>query len=568
MIETRATKYSGEKIGIVSPFVLDLSIRPKVQKINTSRVYGKKIIGILIFLAVFALTAAGIDFYKKIREIKWRILNVQAIDETNLEEINKILDVVKYLPATGEAGKIKELAADFENFKNILGFDWPKKYLLIFQNPSEARATGGFIGSIGVLKVAKGKIENVTINDVYDLDGQLKTDVEPPEPIKKISASWSLHDANWFFDFPSSARKIWWFYEKAGGETPDGVIAVNPEAVRKILSITGPVKLEKYNIELNEENFIEEIQRQAEINYDKTINQPKTILPDFLKELRNKMENLSLGGKISIAKTLSFALGRKDIQLFFRDSGPQEFVLSRGWAAQVKESDKDYLAIVHSNINGFKSDAMMAEEAALVSEISSDGQIINTLTIFRKNRGSDKEDEWYNKVNSDYLRIYVPKGAKLLSASGATKEQPFLKDPSVDYSQYFKDSDLINSQKVTAIDETSGVRTFSESGKTVFGAWVYTSPGEKTAVSFRYILPFKIDFNNFSSKNDSYTLLVQKQSGSKLEKINHKLTFPESWKLAGQTISDSIFSVSGNKIEEVLDAKTDKFSGLVFSRGQ
>lgn len=571
MTEAQTTKYSERRSGVASPFILDLSKKTRERNHGGGKIqrYGfKKIIGLSVLFALFALAVFGWNFYKQVGDIKWKILNARAIDEAGLAEINELLDIIKYLPATGETGKIKELAADFENFKNILGFDWPKKYLLVFQNPSETRATGGFIGSVGIMDVAKGKIRNIGMSDVYGLDGQLRVNVEPPEPIKKISASWSLHDANWFFNFPDSARKISWFYEKAGGETVDGVIAINPEAVRKILSVTGPVKLEKYNLELDEKNFTEEIQRQVETSYDKTVNQPKLVLADFLKELKQKMENLPLGEKISVIKGLSLALEQKDIQIFFNGGSQQEFISSHGWAGQIKQTDKDYLAIVHSNINGFKSDAVMEESASLVSKIDADGSVINTLTISRKNFGGNSRDEWYNKVNSDYLRIYVPQGAKLLSASGTTKELPFIKDPATDYSQYIKDDILTDSKRSAVFDDTSGVEIFTESGKTVFGSWVYTSPGEKTVVSFRYLLPFKIDFNDFSSQNDSYTLLFQKQSGSKLEKLNHEIIFPATWKAANQPVRATDFFSAEGRVKKILDIRADKFAGIVFSKSQ
>lgn len=571
MSETKIIDNSARQNGSVSQFVLDLSKKTGVR-ISSSGKFGKlqrnvfkKIIGASVIFALLAVAAFGWNFYKQVGDIKWKILNARAIDEAGLAEINELLNVIKYLPSAGETGKIKELAADFENFKNILGFDWPKKYLLVFQNPSEARATGGFIGSVGVMDVANGKIKNIRTNDVYGLDGQLKISVEPPEPIKKISASWSLHDANWFFNFPDSAKKISWFYEKAGGETVDGVIAVNPQAVGKILPIIGPIKLEKYNLELDEKNFIDEIQRQTEASYDRTINRPKMILSDFLKEIRSRIENLPLAEKINIIKNLSFSLAQKDVQIFLNSGAPQEFISSRGWAGQVKQAGKDYLAIAHSNINGFKSDAKMEEGASLVSEIGADGSVIDTLTVSRKNIGGSS-DEWYNKVNSDYLRIYVPGGAKLLSASGMTKESPLLKDPSADYSRYIKDDILSDLKTGKIFDAASGAEIFSEAGKTVFGSWVYTSPGEKTVVSFRYLLPFKIDFNNFSAKNDSYTLLFQKQSGSKLGRINHEIIFPNSWEAANQPIGATDFISAEGRIKEVIDAKADRFAGVIFSR--
>ncbi|HCX28112.1 MAG TPA: hypothetical protein DHI91_03160, partial [Candidatus Portnoybacteria bacterium] len=54
-------------------------------------------------------------------------------------------------------------------------------------------------------------------------------------------------DANWFADFPSSAKKIMSFYEKAGGSTADGVISLTPTIIERLLSMTGPIEMPAYN---------------------------------------------------------------------------------------------------------------------------------------------------------------------------------------------------------------------------------------------------------------------------------------------------------------------------------
>jgi len=241
--------------------------------------------------------------------------------------------------------KIKDLAADFESFKYIFGFDRPRKYLLVFQNPSEIRATGGFIGSVGIIDVGTAKIKNIKFEDVYGLDGQLKILSEPPSPIKKISAAWSLHDANWFFDFSASAEKIAWFYEKGGGLTPDGVIAISPEVVKGILRITGPIYLADYDQRIDESNFVDLAQEEAEVNYDKTINQPKLFLAKFWRSSRKTVEALPIDKKISVMKSVITDLDEKDIQLMFRGEGAEAFVESHGWGGQVNATEKDYLEL-------------------------------------------------------------------------------------------------------------------------------------------------------------------------------------------------------------------------------
>jgi len=61
----------------------------------------------------------------------------------------------------------------------LIGYTHDKEYLVLFQNNGELRPTGGFIGSVGDLRLSQGKVDDFTIQDVYDLDGQLKLHIPP-----------------------------------------------------------------------------------------------------------------------------------------------------------------------------------------------------------------------------------------------------------------------------------------------------------------------------------------------------------------------------------------------------
>lgn len=549
-----------------SIYILDLSKKNKrvlniAKPVRKQSFFVKMVVAIVLVFLLNALNY-GANLYKSFKEIKNNYLTANAMSEKNLAELGKILEAVNFLPGIKETKKIKEMAGSFEEFKSILGFDRPKKYLLVFQNPSEARATGGFIGSVGILSVNAGKIENIKLNDVYNIDGQLIGNIEPPDPIKRISSNWSLHDSNWFFDFPASSERISWLYEKAGGETMDGIVAINPKVVLDLLKAIGPIKINKYDIELNEQNFVDLIQRQVENDYDKTINQPKLILADFLKELKAKFDSLPAYKKISIAKNFIINLDQKDIQVNFKDSASQEFIKKQNWAGGINYSEKDYLAIVHSSVNGFKSDAVIDEDAFLKSEIAEDGSVINTLTITRAHNGKENMDDWYQKGNSDYLRIYAPLGSELLGTTGIVEDIPYLKDSTVDYSNYIKDELLTEMENNKKIDRKNNVEIFEETGKTVFASWVYIGRGDSATVSFRYKLPFKVDFNGPQSTG-SYTILFQKQSGARLKIIDQEIFFPDSWKIIGNYAG---VEINKGKISKSTDMASDKFFGVIFEK--
>ncbi|MDD5464158.1 MAG: DUF4012 domain-containing protein, partial [Candidatus Moranbacteria bacterium] len=210
-----------------------------------------------------------------------------SIDDLPEDKRDKFLLVKNQLP---------DLLSAMDLFLNnshiladLLGGNGPRKYLFLFQNNSEMRATGGFIGSYGLLDISNGHVKNFFIDGIFNPDGQLKDKIVPPFPIQKISASWSMHDSNWFADFPMSAKKAISFYEKTGGPTADGVITLTPTVMQKLLEITGPIEMPEYEVTLDSKNFIELTQFKVEVDYDKEENKPKKILSDLAPMVLEKL---------------------------------------------------------------------------------------------------------------------------------------------------------------------------------------------------------------------------------------------------------------------------------------
>ena len=178
-----------------------------------------------------------------------------AIDDLPLDKQAKFLLLKQQLPDIRSA--LDLFLNNSHILVELLGGNGPRKYLFLFQNNSEMRATGGFIGSYGLLDIANGRIKKFFIDGIFNPDGQLKDKIVPPLPIQKISANWSMHDSNWFPDFPVSARKAISFYEKTGGPTADGVITLTPVVMQRLLEITGPIEMPEYEITLDSNNFLE-----------------------------------------------------------------------------------------------------------------------------------------------------------------------------------------------------------------------------------------------------------------------------------------------------------------------
>jgi len=509
------------------------------------------------------------NFQAKSQEISVLLEEAKEnIDEVNVEDVpenyqENFLELKDKLPEA--VTLIRNLKNNEEIFTEILGGNGPRKYLFLFQNNQEMRATGGFIGSYGVLNIFNGRIKNFFIDGIFNPDGQLKEKVIPPEPIQKISAAWSLHDSNWFPDFPVSAEKAIWFYEKTGGPTVDGVITMTPSVMQKLLEITGPIEMPEYQITVDRNNFLEKVQTETEINYDKELNQPKKILADLAPLILDRLfngQNFSQMGKIF--KVMEASVKERQILIYARNYAIEKELSALGCSGEILKTDKDYLSVINSNINGYKTDGVIEQSVEHEAEIKIDGSIQNTITITRKHTGGNSAFEWWNKVNVDYMRVYVPQGSILLSIEGQTRE---FSSPPLNYKLlgFKQDPQVKQEEDFMEIDPESGTRVYQDAGKTVFANWVYVSPQEEVKIKFSYLLPFKIKPGEKNNSLEVYSLLFQKQAGSLEENFSSRIIYPAdfilSWKYpADLENKENALSRPAEKI------KIDQFIGAAFTR--
>ncbi len=450
---------------------------------------------------------------------------------------------------------------------HILGADSTQRYLLIFQNNTEIRPTGGFMGSFAEVKVRNGVLEQMEIpgGGTYDLQGLLRQSRVAPGPLQLLSARWEFQDANWFADFPTSARQIIEFYQDAGGPSVDGVIAINATYVADLIGLLGPIEMEAYDRTIDAENFLFEAQKIVELEYDRKENKPK----QFIGDLAPKLVQRALEGEseqfLTLIDHLSKGLSQKDIQLYFVDETVQRPILENGWGGAIIQTAQDYLMAVNTNLGGGKTDGVIEEKMDVHVSIEPDGSIVNTVTLSRTHHGIP--GVVFTGVNNvDYLRLYVPKGSELLDANGFDiPDERLFETPS---EEWLVDPDLEFAAVTHLKHEASATDIYEENGKTVFGNWMQTPPGSTSQVEFTYRLPFNVldEKNDWSDrlkslmqidKTHPYTLTIQKQSGVLDRTTTVSVSLPENLKSVWQSLEGSMFS---------FENKTDGFFGMLLDR--
>lgn len=474
--------------------------------------------------------------------------------------------------------QVPEVVASMEEFLRfvdtvayLLGGDGVMRYLALFQNNTELRATGGFVGSFAEVHVQDGAIANLAIpgGGTYDVQGQLSAFVEAPEPMTLLRSRWEFQDGNWFPDFPTSAKKMQWFYEHAGGPTTDGVIAVNATFMEKLLAVVGPVHVPGYDVTIDAENFVFTTEKIVEVDHGDTAT-PKAFLGDLAPLILEKLQTADIAMLLQVLAVVEEGLQQRDIQLYFRDNDAQRAMRTLGYDGAIAQTSGDYLMVVNTNLGGGKTDVVIEQDVDVVVDIAESGTIVNTVTITKTHKGM--ANALFTGVNNvDYLRLYVPEGSVLLSADGFEVPADTLFEVSDVPLDIDDDLSLVMSGKTK--DAETGVDIWNEFGKTVFGGWMQTAPGEVETITFSYRLP-QVLFEDVETTtltaqlrrtlgfndHDSYSLFIQKQSGVVSRDTTVSVSAPSSLGLLWTNVlGDDVYAPAATNAR-------DHFFGWIFTR--
>jgi hypothetical protein len=379
-------------------------------------------------------------------------------------------------------------------FLNMIGSDYPRRYLILLQNKDEMRPTGGFIGSLIFVTFNDGWMTDLLFKDVYDFDGQLKEKIPAPRGLVPITPTMALRDSNYSPDFFVSGQDVADFLNKEGGPTVDGVIAINQGLIEDLLSLTGPIAVPGVKTPFDQDNFslLLSYLVESKINPD----HPKDILGKFAPLFLDQIKSVD---PMALMDIVLSHIEQNDIAFYSPWQHMEEAFARFGLAGRVANVDNksDYLLIADTSVSGNKSDRYITQQATHETYVSDGGKIIDRLTFEKKHTFDAQAEKTLDAVvtkagfsplsdamklllgkgeNVSFVRVYVPKGSTLLDSIGIPKEE---------------------------------VTTEEELNKTVFSFFLRVYPENSRKVILSYSLPFSLHI----SPVDMYKVLIQKQIG-------------------------------------------------------
>ncbi len=356
--------------------------------------------------------------------------------------------------SAGAADALTEFRPVFEQLPSIAGANGRKKYFILFQNDNELRPTGGFLTAYSIIYVENGKVTPDKSDDIYELDKKFTQKLPiPPELGKYLTteSKWNLRDMNIYPDFKQSMDTFSTYYKQLPSEAKDidGIIAVDTHVLTDLVRVLGPVEVPGFGTFTAEKSpscdCPQIIGALSEITdrptpYARTDR--KGILGPMMRNILTKAYGAPKTEWPTLFETGWQNIQSRHVQFYFFDQNAQAAAEVAGAAGRLSLDPKaqDFLAVIDANLGGAKSNLYVSSDITQEVSEPKDGVITKKVTLTYKNnhKGSNCNLEagllCLNSTMPDWNRLYLPKGAKLISSEGykpGTVKQDIIGDFSV-----------------------------------------------------------------------------------------------------------------------------------------
>ena len=418
---------------------------------------------------------------------------------------------------------------------DLLGMDGPRTYLILALNEDELRPTGGFIGGVGRITLEGGQIAELSFLDTYSVDDYAhKPYPEPPGPLLKYMGSelWLFRDANWSPDFPTSARQAAHFYEYGQGVSVDGVIALNQRVVELLMTGIGEIDVPGAADPVTAGN-VRQFMREAWNPSDGGITAEWVFSrKEFIGHLATAIllrieDDPGSVDWVQVAEAMYRALASRHLLVFIDEAEAASALGRIGWDGALRGNDGDFLMTVDASLGFGKVNPLINENVAYRVVLRTDGTAGAELSLTYAHQGRREGvrcqhrlpysgdltyEEMTHRCYYDYLRVYVPAGSVLQSAT-----------PRPTPGEYLIRGEPDDGQAVTLRDEA---------GMAVFAQFFVVEYGQTLTTRFEYDLP---RVARSSEGQWRYALLIQKQPGTDDTPVSLTIVLPAGAQLLAAT---------------------------------
>lgn len=269
-----------------------------------------------------------------------------------LELANKLMEIYRAEPSF------------FPLIKSMIGAEEDRVYVVAVQNPVEIRASGGFPGSVGVMRIQDGILTLGDFKSVtYMLSYSTPKDIQITREEILMFGSFAYlrgirtpNDADLCPDFERVGH-IWASaYEEMNKEQVSGVIAVTPHIVQRLLAATGE-EIELFDgLVMNGDNAMEVLLHDIYYKYFTVdyVAGREQISDDLFADAAEKTmklltDNVSASQLLDYIPVVQESIADRTLMMWMKDGKEQAFITGMGWNGGLNTDPENPAAGVYFN---------------------------------------------------------------------------------------------------------------------------------------------------------------------------------------------------------------------------
>jgi hypothetical protein len=270
----------------------------------------------------------------------------------------------------------------------FLGGDGTRSYFLAVQTEAESRASGGAIGSYGIVTADDGTLRLTRFGSTPPLES--RGDVATRKLIAPADyvARYNQWEPSKFWanvpmspDFPTVAEVIEGLYPQEGGSRVNGVISVDPFALADLLRATGPIVVKPWPQPITADNAAAVLLHDE---YDQLAGTARTnFLGDVTKTVWKRFTDGDLPDLGTLIRDISPAFAHKDLLLQSTSPTTEDLIRQIGAAGAFSlPANSDFLAVTSQNTVANKIDWYLRRSIDYqVSYVPKTGAISAVVTV-------------------------------------------------------------------------------------------------------------------------------------------------------------------------------------------
>lgn len=315
---------------------------------------------------------------------------------------------------------------------NLFGLPSTTRYLLVFQNSGELRATGGFMTAFADLTFSDGKLGKIASQNIEALDKAVT--YQPPAPLPVYPylpvTYWHLRDANTGMssptgaipDVPETVNNIMQFYNSIpNAPYLDGIVFVNTWFVDGLIADVGGLTVPTVpgkTIHLTAQNANYEMEMMAE-GGALPPRERKQFIGTMMRELMHQVFHGHLSELLKVGGTLSQGLQQEQVMMYFHSAAAEHLIAQHNWGGIIPAHvNGNFVEVVDQNLLGHKDNYWM-HESYNVDVKTENGKNLETVTIHWVEPAIVVPKPPYLVVPyHSWVTVFAPKGSQFVSMTG------------------------------------------------------------------------------------------------------------------------------------------------------